>query len=201
MRTSSVPNTQAQIVRASAADNMPAAELHPLQDGLPIPVHHRTDCSTRSSSHSLEHEEDEDDSDVEPRRTSSTGIIHILHHGASSSSARRFDPRISWTTSIKRRTSLVRTTIRELIHANQGLLLIAASQLFFAIMNLGVKFLAGLSQPVPTFEVCELHPPSSEGEKIIIMCPPLTTRTNDAVCLFRTSFAFAFGCSSSQRAW
>ncbi|KAF8308541.1 hypothetical protein DL93DRAFT_2086716 [Clavulina sp. PMI_390] len=43
--------------------------------------------------------------------------------------------------------------ISDFVRANAGLLLIICSQFFFALMNVGVKFLTGLSQPVPTFEL------------------------------------------------
>lgn len=46
------------------------------------------------------------------------------------------------------------TSTTDFIFENEGLLLIVASQLFFAFMNLGVKLLSGLTQPVPTFQVC-----------------------------------------------
>lgn len=69
------------------------------------------------------------------------------HHDPSSSG------KVSQWRFLSRRISFVHTAIMDFIHSNQGLLLIVASQLFFAFMNLGVKFLAGLSQPVPTFEV------------------------------------------------
>ena len=61
--------------------------------------------------------------------------------------------RIGLNASIGGHISLCFSSAREFISANQGLLLVVASQLFFAFMNLGVKFLAGLAQPVPTFEV------------------------------------------------
>lgn len=47
-----------------------------------------------------------------------------------------------------------RTLVENFVARNAGLLLIVASQWFFALMNLGVKYLVGLDQPVPTFEVC-----------------------------------------------
>ncbi|KAF8308540.1 hypothetical protein DL93DRAFT_1870681 [Clavulina sp. PMI_390] len=45
------------------------------------------------------------------------------------------------------------TTVVDFVGANAGLLLIICSQFFFALMNLGVKLLANLSTPVPTFEL------------------------------------------------
>ena len=39
------------------------------------------------------------------------------------------------------------------IDENSGLLLVAASQFFFSGMNLSVKLLNGLDEPVPTLEV------------------------------------------------
>lgn len=53
--------------------------------------------------------------------------------------------------------STARQYILDFVNSNTGLLLIVASQLFFALMNLGVKFLTGLAQPVPTFEVSGAH--------------------------------------------
>ena len=58
------------------------------------------------------------------------------------------------------------TSIRDRLGAvysrNTGLLLIVGSQWFFALMNLGVKFLTELDNPVPTLEVrlilaCDCH--------------------------------------------
>ncbi|CAE6425413.1 unnamed protein product [Rhizoctonia solani] len=51
-------------------------------------------------------------------------------------------------------TSTNRTSaLREFWKRNQGLLLITASQFFFSLMNLSVKFLTVLDDPVPTLEV------------------------------------------------
>jgi hypothetical protein len=47
----------------------------------------------------------------------------------------------------------IRDRLGALYSRNIGLLLIAGSQWFFALMNLGVKFLTDLDKPVPTLEV------------------------------------------------
>ena len=41
------------------------------------------------------------------------------------------------------------------VDRNTGLLLVAASQFFFASMNISVKWLNSLNEPVPTLEVCD----------------------------------------------
>ena len=41
------------------------------------------------------------------------------------------------------------------VDRNTGLLLVAASQFFFASMNVSVKWLNSLNEPVPTLEVCD----------------------------------------------
>ncbi|CAE6389237.1 unnamed protein product [Rhizoctonia solani] len=43
--------------------------------------------------------------------------------------------------------------LQEFLKRNKGLLIIAASQFFFSLMNLSVKFLTVLNDPVPTLEV------------------------------------------------
>lgn len=43
---------------------------------------------------------------------------------------------------------------KEVIDSNTGLLLVVASEGFFAFMNLSVKFLNRIDPPVPTLEVC-----------------------------------------------
>ena len=49
--------------------------------------------------------------------------------------------------------SPARSAASVFVHENSGLLLIAASQFFFSGMNLSVKLLNGLDEPVPTLEV------------------------------------------------
>lgn len=49
--------------------------------------------------------------------------------------------------------------LREFFKRNKGLFIIAASQFFFSLMNLSVKILTALDDPVPTLEVCR-SPPS-----------------------------------------
>lgn len=44
--------------------------------------------------------------------------------------------------------------VRELVANNTGLLLVTASQGFFALMNVAVKKLNSLDPPVPPLEVC-----------------------------------------------
>src|SRR5260221_13185976 len=46
-----------------------------------------------------------------------------------------------------------RFAVSAFIDKNSGLLLIAASQFFFSGMNLSVKLLNGLDEPIPTLEV------------------------------------------------
>ncbi|KAF8259030.1 hypothetical protein EI94DRAFT_1669212 [Lactarius quietus] len=46
-----------------------------------------------------------------------------------------------------------RTALSSFFDDNAGLLLVAASQLFVSLMNLSVKVLNGLDEPVPTFEL------------------------------------------------
>ncbi|CAE7119239.1 unnamed protein product [Rhizoctonia solani] len=45
------------------------------------------------------------------------------------------------------------SAMREFIKDNQGLFIIAASQFFFSLMNLSVKFLTAIGEPVPTLEI------------------------------------------------
>lgn len=45
-------------------------------------------------------------------------------------------------------------TCTDFVRANAGLLLVASSQAFFALMNVAVKKLNSLDTPVPTLEVC-----------------------------------------------
>ena len=45
----------------------------------------------------------------------------------------------------------------ELVKDNTGLLLVAASQFFFSLMNVAVKKLNSLDKPVPTLEVRHLR--------------------------------------------
>jgi len=51
-----------------------------------------------------------------------------------------------------------RSAVSIFVDKNTGLLLVAASQFFFSGMNLSVKLLNGLDEPVPTLEV-SLGPP------------------------------------------
>lgn len=44
-------------------------------------------------------------------------------------------------------------TCKSVVRANAGLLLVASSQAFFALMNVAVKKLKSLDTPVPTLEV------------------------------------------------
>lgn len=44
---------------------------------------------------------------------------------------------------------------KSVVSNNVGLLLIVASELFFAFMHLAVKILNGIDPPVTTFEVCD----------------------------------------------
>jgi len=46
----------------------------------------------------------------------------------------------------------------QIVQDNVGLLLVAASQLFMALMNAGVKILNSLDRPVPALEVRTLSP-------------------------------------------
>lgn len=46
-----------------------------------------------------------------------------------------------------------RSTTLEIVANNKGLLLVAASQFFFSLMNLSVKKLNSLNPPVPALEV------------------------------------------------
>ena len=49
--------------------------------------------------------------------------------------------------------SPARSAVSAFVDKNSGLLLVAASQFFFSGMNLSVKLLNGLDEPVPTLEV------------------------------------------------
>lgn len=63
---------------------------------------------------------------------------------------------IATRTTTARRDSWLRKSIgrtREVVGANIGLLLVASAQLFFALMNVGVKELNSLDPPVPAVEV------------------------------------------------
>ncbi|EUC56876.1 drug/metabolite transporter [Rhizoctonia solani AG-3 Rhs1AP] len=43
--------------------------------------------------------------------------------------------------------------VKEFVLSNKGLFIIAASQFFFSLMNLSVKFLTAIGEPVPTLEI------------------------------------------------
>lgn len=58
-----------------------------------------------------------------------------------------------WTERLERLLQFV----IDLYHNNVGLLLIAASQLFMTLMNIAVKFLNRLDNPIPTLEVRALE--------------------------------------------
>ncbi|CUA78365.1 hypothetical protein RSOLAG22IIIB_13104 [Rhizoctonia solani] len=45
------------------------------------------------------------------------------------------------------------SAMREFLKNNKGLFIIAASQFFFSLMNLSVKFLTAIGEPVPTLEI------------------------------------------------
>lgn len=45
---------------------------------------------------------------------------------------------------------------KEVINNNTGLLLVVASEVFYASMGVSVKFLNDIDPPVPTLEVCIL---------------------------------------------
>lgn len=116
------------------------------QDGLPTHIHHRSDShghhgQTRPTGLDASSSADSDTEEYESRTSSWHQPVHS-NSGFGNLSGSKFGL-----------ISFIRMAIADFIHANQGLLLIVASQLFFAFMNVGVKFLAGLSQPVPTFEV------------------------------------------------
>ncbi|ELU41351.1 hypothetical protein AG1IA_04631 [Rhizoctonia solani AG-1 IA] len=49
------------------------------------------------------------------------------------------------------------SALQEFFKRNQGLFIIAASQFFFSLMNLSVKFLTALDDPVPTLEVVAIR--------------------------------------------
>ncbi|CAE6442987.1 unnamed protein product [Rhizoctonia solani] len=49
------------------------------------------------------------------------------------------------------------SALREFLKRNKGLLIIAASQFFFSLMNLSVKFLTVLDDPVPTLELVAIR--------------------------------------------
>ena len=55
-------------------------------------------------------------------------------------------------------SSPARSAASAFVDENSGLLLIAASQFFFSGMNLSVKLLNGLDEPIPTLEVSVSHP-------------------------------------------
>ncbi|CAE6431732.1 unnamed protein product [Rhizoctonia solani] len=45
------------------------------------------------------------------------------------------------------------SAVREFFASNKGLFIIAASQFFFSLMNLSVKFLTAIGEPIPTLEI------------------------------------------------
>ena len=47
-----------------------------------------------------------------------------------------------------------RSAVSTFSDKNAGLLLVAASQFFFSGMNISVKWLSSLDEPIPTLEVC-----------------------------------------------
>jgi hypothetical protein len=49
-----------------------------------------------------------------------------------------------------------RSSLSAFIDRNAGMLLVVAAQFFFSAMNISVKFLNSLDEPVPTFEVCHV---------------------------------------------
>jgi hypothetical protein len=79
---------------------------------------------------------------------------------------------------------------REFTMSNAGLLLIISSQLFFAMMNVSVKFLNGLDPPVPPLElivirmVCGLSYDGTNIELTILHRQSLTYAASDG-CMFR----------------
>ena len=63
---------------------------------------------------------------------------------------------------IRSRTSEFAKRAREVVAGNIGLMLVAASQLFFSLMNVGVKKLNSLDPPVHAVEVsCRLNSPTA----------------------------------------
>jgi hypothetical protein len=50
--------------------------------------------------------------------------------------------------------SSARSAVSTFSDKNAGLLLVAASQFFFSGMNISVKWLSSLDEPIPTLEVC-----------------------------------------------
>src|SRR5882724_6748630 len=65
-----------------------------------------------------------------------------------------------WTTGLRRVNARWKELISEafeLVASNTGLLLVAASQFFFSLMNLAVKKLTTIDPPVPALEVSVLH--------------------------------------------
>jgi hypothetical protein len=55
---------------------------------------------------------------------------------------------------LSRRWHTARLSVSGFIDRNAGLLLVAASQFFFSAMNVCVKWLNTMDEPVPTLEVC-----------------------------------------------
>ena len=53
------------------------------------------------------------------------------------------------------------TTLSAYIDKNAGLLLVASSQFFLSAMNVSVKWLNSLDEPIPMLEVCLRHGVSS----------------------------------------
>jgi len=50
--------------------------------------------------------------------------------------------------------SPAKASVSAILDKNTGLLLVAASQFFFSGMNISVKWLNSLDEPIPTLEVC-----------------------------------------------
>lgn len=56
-------------------------------------------------------------------------------------------------TVMSQKLRLCLASLKEGVDANAGLLLITLAQLFGSVMNVSVKWLNGLDEPVPTLEV------------------------------------------------
>ena len=62
-------------------------------------------------------------------------------------------PHVLWWTHSKW-WSPAKAAVSAFLDRNTGLLLVAVSQFFFSAMNISVKWLNNLDEPIPTLEVC-----------------------------------------------
>jgi hypothetical protein len=83
-----------------------------------------------------------------------------------------------WQQNSTRLATSLRLFLVDLHQSNVGLLLIAASQLFNTLMNVAVKFLNDLDDPVPTLEV------RTPDDCVLYRCSPTAELSMGSLFLF-----------------